>query len=508
MSAPPPLINLVDNPSQREFVFSPAKYAAYYGGIRNGKTWGGCYRGLILSQQFPGNFGLVGRLTYQELEDTTQKVFMEMVRTMNGGTLNPGPFVKRWVTSPNPELTLYNDSVIVFRHLDNFESILSMTLGWFYFDQAEFISEEVYNHAESRVNLWNKQTMAASNAKYLKIHGKPQPYAHKNCGFITGNPAPGWVHRRYKKNLKLDGTPFPAGRYHLVEAATDANVKNLPDEYLKDLRETQTEDWIKRYVAGSWDTFAGQIYKDYMTSLHHVPLMKIPDHWPRFLGWDHGTTNPTAVVFVCVDEDGNCIVYNEHYRTSDKIKEHAEAVRSLCIGDAVPRTDDGKGIVVWIDPAVSGDHDPEGRDFKQLYVELGIHGLNANKQVTAGIQKVASLLHPDPGHAFPEWHPRKGQKGAPRLYFMEGRCPATMHEIQLYEWEPIKEGDKANQREKPRKYLDHAMDALRYACMAIFEHAERTEKKPDPTYQEFVLADVLGINARLQEEHSSGIWDE
>lgn len=505
------LLDLTGNPWQREFVFSPHKYTGYYGGIRNGKSFGGCYRALYLSQQFPGNVGLVGRLTYPELWDTTEKIFLDFVRKLNGGTLEPGPYVKEFNQTKN-FLRLYNDSIIYFRYLQNIEAILSMTLGWFYVDQAEFITEEVYEHLEGRLSLWSPDRKRECAEAYERLHKEPLPYEPSEYGFITGNPAPGWVYRRYKRGLNREGKPIEPNPYHMIEATTEANIKNLPEDYLASLTATQTADWVARYLMGDWTTFAGQIYKDYQESLHVVPLMTLPAHWPRFLGWDHGTENPTAVLFVCVDEDGNCVVYNEHYKVSPVIRDHAEAVQALCIGDPVERTPDGKGVVVWMDSAISGDHDPEGRDFKQLYQELGIFGLNANKQVNAGIQKVSLLLHPDPTHEFPKWHPRgekrdkagkvikEAEKGAPRLYFMQGRCPATMHEIVMYEWEPVPEGSKMNAKERPRKYMDHAMDALRYVLMAVFEKAKPLEKKRDVTYQEFVNAEVLGVNKRIKDE--------
>ena len=524
-----PLLDLSDNPAQKSFIFSPAKYTGYYGGIRNGKSYGGCYRGIFLNETFPGNVGLVGRLTYPELWDTTEKIYLDFVRKRNGGTLdNSGNGYVRSFNQTKNILEIYNGSLTYFRYLQNVEAILSLTLGWFYVDQAEFISEEMYEHLEGRLSLWSPDRKKDTRKAYKKLHNKELPYEPAEFGFITGNPAPGWVHRRYKLGLNKEGKPFTAdggeNPYRLIEAGTEANKRNLPEEYLADLKRTMTDEWIERYLAGSWETFAGQIYKEFERRLHVIKLKDLPTdkggacppaHWPRFLGWDHGTTNPTAVCFVCVDEDGNAVVYNEHYKVSSVIKDHADAVLGLCVGDSVPRAPDGKGVIVHIDSAISGDHDPQGRDFKQLYEELGIFSINANKQVLAGIQKVASLLHPDPEHKFPAWHPRAGQKGAPRLYFVEERCPAGLHELPLYEWEPIPEGAKLNQKERPRKYLDHFCDALRYAVMAIFERAMSRAKDETPSYGQYVLAEILGINADLkaqagivtQGEADNSIWD-
>lgn len=477
-----PLLKVL-NEKQQEFIFSPSKYSAYYGGIRNGKSWAGCAKVLYLCDTFPGNVAVVGRLTYQELIDTTQKDFLSFVKLRNGGTLQPGPYVKRFIEGPPATLWLQNGSEIRFRYADNPDSILGATLGVFYLDQAEFIPEKVYSALEGRLSLWSPARIEACKAEYLRMHGKPLKYTPKEFGFITGNPAPGWVYKRYKLN--------PSGQYHMVEASSAANAANLPPDYLESLKSTNTEQWVARYLEGSWDVFSGQIYKDWSEALHCVEPFKLPPHWPRFIGWDHGQQNATAVAFVGVDEEGNQVLYKEHYKVNPDITQHAADVKALCIGDPVRRSDDGKGIVVFMDPSTSGRADHDGRDFQQLYAEFGIYGINANNRVNAGIQKMQELMRPDPTHKFPSWHPRKGQLGSPRFFVIKEACPAFCHEVSLYKWMDTPDGKEENYKEKPHKYLDHMMDARRYAAMAVFESALPIQKEVIPTYADWVNTQMM-----------------
>ncbi|MGW8289551.1 MAG: hypothetical protein ACWGNP_04695, partial [Candidatus Bathyarchaeia archaeon] len=62
---------------QADFILATQKFSCFSGGFGNGKTYAGCLKSLMLSQ-FPGNFGLVGRLTYPELRDTTRRSFFEL----------------------------------------------------------------------------------------------------------------------------------------------------------------------------------------------------------------------------------------------------------------------------------------------------------------------------------------------------------------------------------------------------------------------------------------------
>ncbi len=478
----PPLLAVL-NPKQHDFIFSPKKYTGYYGGIGNGKTIAGCAKGLMLSDAFPGNVGVVARLTYQELIDTTQKEFLTFVKIRNGGNLQPGPYVKRFMEGPPATLFLQNGSEIRFRYADNPDAILGATLGWFYIDQAEFIPEKVYSALEGRLRLWSPANIEKCRAAYQGLYNSPLKYRPKEFGFITGNPAPGWVYKRYKLN--------PSGMYHMVEAGTEANSANLPKEYLENLKATNSAEWVQRYLEGSWDVFSGQIYKAYMEELHKIDPIPIPPHWPRFLGWDHGQQNPTAVAFVAVDEEGNSILYKEHYKVSADISTHAADVKALAVGDPVRRSTDGKGIVVFMDPSTSGRSDHDGRDFQQLYAEMGIYGINANNRVNAGIQKCQWLLMPDPAHRFPKWHPKAEQLGSPHFFVVTEACPAFCHEISLYKWKDQPDGKEENYKEQPHKYLDHMMDAWRYAEMAVFENAVPIKKEIIPSYDEWVLKKLL-----------------
>lgn len=491
------------NEKQEAFIFSPNKFTGFYGGIRNGKTVAGILKGLFLSEIFPFNLGVIARQTYRELEDTTGKIFLDIIKRRNGGTLDPGPYIKHYSKDPDT-ITLFNDSQIMLRHMANIEPILGMDLGWFYPDQAEFISEEVYDQLEGRLSRWGKDNVAESKRVYQSIYGKEYDGPkHQAFGWITGNPAPGWVKRRYKKQVDANGIAYAHGTYELFEATSEENKRNLPEGYLEDLARTHTASWIARYVAGDWETFEGQVYEDFSRAMHVIKPFAVPHHWPRFVGWDHGTVNPTSVSWIAVDEDGNVIVYREHYKIDAVIRNHAEAVlaaseitdgKGRVSYEPIPRAEDGRSMLVWMDPATAGDKDAQGRDFMELYQELGIIGLKANKKVQAGIQKVSSLLRPDSLHKYPDWHEKRGQWGAPRLYIFD-TCKAHIHEHELYHYKQRKLGEQLNAFEEPEKYLDHTCDSLRYAIMAVFEKAPAlaTPRKIKDPYLEGVLQRLLKL---------------
>lgn len=220
---------------QRLFLTAKEKFVGLFGGLGNGKTLAGCAKILELATTYPNNLCLVGRLTYPELRDSTREVFMNLLRMCYPET------AYKFNTQEN-SVTLWNDSKVIFRHLDNPANLLSMNLGAFYIDQAEEVDEDAFKTLQGRLRR--------QNIPDLK-------------GLVTGNPAGhNWVYERFGVGL------WPAGsndithnlRYRMITAPTIANAANLPEDYEDILKQSYSPEWYARYVMGSWDAFEGQIF--------------------------------------------------------------------------------------------------------------------------------------------------------------------------------------------------------------------------------------------------------
>jgi phage terminase large subunit len=93
------------------------------------------------------------------------------------------------------------------------------------------------------------------------------------------------------------------------------------------------------------------------------------------------------------------------------------------------------------------DHDAQ--DVAELR-QAGVNTKPAEKDVLPGIRTVKARL-------------QKHGDGRPRLY-IHPRCVNLLREIGMYVWD---ESPSGATKERPRKENDHAMDALRYLCMAV-----------------------------------------
>lgn len=448
-------------PNQRAFFYDKGRVTGYWGGYGNGKTYAGCGKGWLLTEGIPGNVGLVGRKTYPSLNSSTRETFLNIARARNGGTLDPGPIIEGFNKQENI-LRLRNGSKVIFRTLDEVEKLRSLNLGWALVDQTEEVAYEIFLELNGRIRFWNKERVKAwqrDNAYLLDQLGyMPEPTNQLIC---VGNPAPNWAKNEFGPESK---------RPHIYYASTHENQKYLPEDYISELTKQYPKEWVSRFIEGSWETFGGQVYKEFQADTHLIQPFEIPSHWPRFVGWDHGLTNPTAAMFLTVDEEGNAILYKEYYRSGLTVEEYAKDFKELCKADYVPRGDD-ECLQVWMDPSTKGSYGPQEISVWEAYRKNGIWGHPANNDVEAGILWQSSLIHPDPDHTFPAWHPRAGQKGSPRFFVFrrnikgEAACPNFVNEMALYEW--VEAAPESNAPERPRKWKDHSLDAVRYGLMAI-----------------------------------------
>lgn len=203
------------NPKQAEFIKSDKRYKLFSGGFGAGKTLALELNVLDLLLRYPGNLGLLGRMTYQDLRDTVQKEFLQLIP-------------KFWIKSYNKSerrLTLFNDSELLFKHLDKVseQEIKSLNLGFFAIDQAEQVTEPVF----------------------LALKGRLRRQNCSNQGLMSSNPANTWLFREFKQETKEENL--------LIETNTYDNKQNLPEAYIKDL-EKYPDSWKKQFVLGMWDT--------------------------------------------------------------------------------------------------------------------------------------------------------------------------------------------------------------------------------------------------------------
>jgi PBSX family phage terminase large subunit len=404
----------------------------------SGKTVALVLKTLLISQIMPGNFGLIGRLTYPELRDTTQKTFFEFCppdwyAAENGGV---------WNKSEN-YVKLYNGSEIIFRHLDTIseKELLSLNLGFFGIDQAEEIPESVFTILQSRLR---KNDVA------------------RRYGFLICNPAGhNWLWHNFHPDSK---DRMSSGFY--VESTTYDNMKNLPEDY-KHMEESYSPEMVKRYLYGSWDVFEGQVFVEFDKSVHVVDPFEIPNEWERLISIDHGLVNPTAVLWGAVDKDGNIFIYDEHYEGGKTVSYHAGKIKQ--------KTGKQNISLTIIDPSTQAkNREKDGFPFSviQEYNDYGIYPVPGNNDVSASINRIKEYLKVQPKKPHPII---AGKIGSPRMYIFRS-CEHTIDEMTKYHWRKVGTMANRNPLESVSDIDDHTVDALRYMIMARWPSAPAKEE--------------------------------
>lgn len=207
---------------------------------------------------------------------------------------------------------------------------------------------------------------------------------------------------------------------------------------------------LARYRYGVWASAEGTVYEETWDRARNViDKRDIPLEWPRYLVVDFGYTHPFVCAWLAQDPDGRLIVYRQIYHTKRLVEDHAKEIKRVSRwgmqnGDPLPR-------------AIICDHDAEDR--ATLERHLGFMTIPAQKNVSAGIQLVASRF-------------KVAGDGKPRLMIMRDclveqdrdlaarKMPTCIEdEPDVYIWD-TRQGAKRG--DQPVKENDHGMDVLRY----------------------------------------------
>ncbi len=408
-------------PKQRVFHESPAKYKLFMGGVGSGKTMALDWEALLLSLEFPGNYGLVGRLYYPELRDTTMHDFFEIC---------PSELIKEYKKTEH-KVTLFNNSTIIFRALEDPDKIKSLNLGWFGIDEMTEVPENVFLMLQSRLRRTN---------------------VPRRVGFGSTNPeGHDWVFQRF--GIKHKDDP----KYLMVNVASTENP-HLPDDYVDDLMGSYDEIWIKRYIMGDPSAFEGQIISIWDPKVHIIKAFDPPPEWTRVVVLDHGTNNPTAVLWGVVHPEGFLIIYKEHYAAGQIVEWHAKRIYELNGSD---------NVTLWVaDPAIFNRTQQDSRrglhSIADLYAELGIHFAPGDNDVKTGIDYMLRHFRVDESKV----NPFTQKEGSPKV-FITSDCENLIREIPQYRWKKQRlRGVYRNQPEEPEKSNDHTVDCLRYMLMS------------------------------------------
>jgi hypothetical protein len=218
------------------------------------------------------------------------------------------------------------------------------------------------------------------------------------------------------------------------------------------LERTTTTEWFLQEIAADFASFVGKIYPEFDESKHVKPL-KFNPAWKNYVFFDWGYVNPLAALDVQVDPWDNVYIWREHYKPYQRLEEHLAEMKAreqpdgyhvnLCFGDA---------------------EDPEATLEVSTKFAPCISSPDAKTNWRAGIDRVKFFLKLLQTGVMDEYDTPKTE---PKL-FIDHSCRNTIREFNNYRApDPSRSG--INPREIAKKSDDHAMDAIRYGLVHLYD---------------------------------------
>lgn len=404
-------------PAQKTFHDSKKKFRLYSGAYRAGKTKAGCQESIKLSLKYPGTIGAICRLVVWELRLTTRKTFFDQIKiyedaletTLGDSAFGDADGIMGFKKSENT-YRFKNGSTTHFLHMENFEKLGSLELGFWFMDEGSELNEDVYRMMVGRLNQ------------------------APGLGFIATNPADeyNWVYVYFYK--KPQENPKLKELYEVIETTTYDNPY-LPEGYVGSMEAIFDDDYKRRYLMGQWGTFEGLVYKafnrkDFVTEFDYGPEAR--EGWTIKAGQDLGNRNPS--VNLTMGYDGERIfIFDEFYKPDVVSDEFIEETKTR------HKKYNYQEIVC----------DPSALDTIIRQQQAGLPVRKANNAVDDGIRVVKQYL--------------KVKNDVPMM-LIHPRCVNTIREFETYKY-PKNKGTV--NYDKPMKENDHALDALRYVLIDI-----------------------------------------
>jgi len=336
-NAEPQSVDWASAKQEAAFKYGPSPLCCS-GGFGAAKTYALCMKALYLSDLYPKNRGVIARKVAKELGLTTQSTFFKICPP---AAYDP-QFGGRRADSENYLRLAHSNSEILWLHLEDQDIdkvIRGLEINWFILDQAEEISEDIFDTLLTRLGRWDRAEVPDN---VLAEAGGIENWQWKNP--VTGRPVPPtyamlacnpdaethWIYKRFHPDSQDWKDYYSTIGYRMFSMPSHEN-KFLPKQNLEEMRRKDAT-WRRRFLDAEWGIPEGQIHDVKPESI--IPgtraiadYLRIRCRLHRTL--DHGDASPTCCLWWAVDKDGNCFAYREYYKPNLLVSEHRKTIREL-----------------------------------------------------------------------------------------------------------------------------------------------------------------------------------
>jgi phage terminase large subunit-like protein len=491
------------SPHEKQLVFhsSAKKKKLYIGGNRSGKTTGGVTEAIwraTCTHPYRPELNAIGpnrgRVVAVDFVQGVEKIiFPQYKQWLYPSAIKGGS----WTTAYSPStrtLTFSNGSTIEFMSYDQqLDKFAGTSRHWTHFDE------------EPPKPIWLECL-----ARLVDTNGE---------WWLTMTPVEGmtWIYDDlYEPNIALTNAERSV---EIIEINTLENPY-LTQEGIQNLVESMGDEDTVTRIGGGFVRQGGRIYKNFDPtpgSLHVLPdSIRDPKtyfpstNWLWILSLDHGLNNPTAVLWIAVNDDGFCVVFDEWYKSEFTVEQHAEVIkRKIKEHGRFPD-------LLVADPAIVQRSGITSTSIQEEYQKYGLSFILGNNDVKSGLIRVKKYFnqHPYPGSK-ERRHPLYGgsripsgstdsvtyadptnSQRYPRL-LVDPRCQKLIWELKRYRWKTYSDKKKQyenNPYDEPHKKDDHACDSLRYAIMTRPDLAANNNETSEAEIREAMREINMGVS--------------
>jgi hypothetical protein len=287
-------------PHQQTILDCSTKYLYCQGGVGSAKSLAFAIKCVYLSLTIPKNRGVVSRLHYDDLFDSSWREINECIDRLIDKELISSVERTKKVQGEYTQITLPNGSEIKAVQAKNWQRALGANHGWFWIDDAMEVEREFFVGTNTSAGL-------LSRLRLPHIHFAPSTYDEQTRrhgalhGMVSSNPPPygSWLHELFGSQPGIHS--LGDDQVTWMEVSTDANPF-VGSDYAKGLVAVQrkmggTQQTINRVIHGkSIPAYTGiPVFPQFNHSTHVAPL-KFRNDLPLIRSWDFGSLHP-AVVF-------------------------------------------------------------------------------------------------------------------------------------------------------------------------------------------------------------------
>jgi hypothetical protein len=263
------------SPTQRAFVTSRDPYPCFVGGFGSGKTAAAMARAMALKIMCREQSIAYYLPTYPLIEDIALQRFPELCESKG--------WAYRLRSSPSPEIEFPGAGRIIFRNMENANSIVGYEVAHSLVDEIDTMTTDKARNAWNKIVARNRQKCGMPNS----------------VGVATTPEGFKFVYDRWQKN--------PAPGYVLFRAKTEENAAHLPEGYIENLRNTYPPNLLLAYLEGEFvNLTSGSVYPEFDRALN-ASRETIQPSEPLHIGQDFNVGKMASVVFVLRDNDPHAV---------------------------------------------------------------------------------------------------------------------------------------------------------------------------------------------------------